>query len=109
MYSEKLLENLIKVIDLSNITFEESYIDEKPKGNYWRGIKVKLNGMYLLDIHFDGKDTGFYITYKTIPTEILVDGEFVKLCNTSYIRDKEKVKEEALNCIINYFKLFQKQ
>ena len=96
------------------LTFEEHYLDEKPKTNYWRGINAYAGEVQIFSIplqvndnewHLGGKDY-FFIENKFFPS-LFYDRKLEQIQMKSYFNydddnygrklftDKEKVKECA--------------
>lgn len=118
-------------MNLGEITFDESYIYEKPKRNYWRGISVQLNGIDMLQIAYQENFGWDHIKTLSvtpsgsgvIPGHLFIKGETVMLFDykdqenpnselggTRFkLEDKEKAKARAIEIIQKYFKLFQEQ
>lgn len=94
---------------LGKLVFKESYIDEKPTENYWRGISASINGIRIFDIHYEEKknnfdlDSHFYIRSKLLPEPIMNDkldfiylkGIFDKSGKRIVYYNKEEVKQAA--------------
>jgi hypothetical protein len=110
-----------------NIEFQEQYIHEKPKENYWRGITATVNGIRILDIWLDERNSGdiLYISLDSglIPNRISRRGqESIELLREYdgqinpdtglggccfLVEDKELVKARAMEIINRYFSLFK--
>lgn len=111
---------------LKEITFKEQYLDEKPEGNYWRGISVKINEVKMLEIELYNGDlritlgSGIIPHYlypsfhENIPMGDYKNTEPGKYGDPQYggmtfkIEDKERAKARAVEIIEKYFAVFTK-
>jgi len=112
---------------LKEITFEESYLDEKPKGNYWRGITVKINNVRMLQIELYNGDLCVSLGFGIIPYIICPsfneridlgdyeDTEPGKYGDPQYggmtfkLEDKDRAKARAVEIIERYFAIFTEE
>jgi hypothetical protein len=117
-------------LKLGEIKFDEIYLDEKPKDNYWRGIIATINNITVLripleenycgsrhDILYVSPDGGL-IPYYIVPRgglDSIKIGEEIENedpdspfnNNTFKIEDKELAKKRAVEIIHEYFSLFE--
>ena len=109
---------------LREITFEEHHLDEKPEGNYWRGIMVKLGGITMLQIElYEGNlcitlGAGviphhlYQSFHVNIPMGDYEETEPGKYDDPTYggmtfkMEDKDRAKARAVEIINKYFAVF---
>lgn len=118
---------------LKEITFEENYLYEKPDGNYWRGINVRMGGVAMLRIELYQGDLCITCGNGTIPYQLyymddetgleridfhdydVTEGSENYYDDDKYgglrfkLEDKEKAKERAVEIIQRYFAVFIEQ